>query len=140
MGWTYTTKPGTLSPVDFIKQCCWRENQQKLIAGAQVGNTVYFAIKTEPKDYIGKIYQPDGEGKVTGALVYLVDTKAGSDGFNFGWKDMDETMGPYDEGKCPAAILKLLSPLKPDAPSYAKQWRERQKAWASVSNQQEMAI
>ena len=50
------------------------------------------------------------------ALVVLTAT----DGREFGYKDMDETMGPgyYD---CPIGILKLLSPTDN---AYAKEWRK----------------
>jgi hypothetical protein len=37
-----------------------------------------------------------------------------SDGYNFGWKEMDEFMGPR-ECLCPPKLLALLSPFKPEA-------------------------
>ena len=42
----------------------------------------------------------------------------------FGYKDMDETMGPY-EARCPAAILDLLTPTDS---VQANEWRERCRA------------
>ena len=56
-----------------------------------------------------------------------------NDPYNFGYKDIDEGMGPV-ESKCPQRILKLLSPLEdvyvPGTHNYenyesAKCWRER---------------
>jgi len=42
------------------------------------------------------------------------------------YKDMDESVGPYNN-KCPENILNLLSPLNENSyTSYAKLWRERQ--------------
>lgn len=48
---------------------------------------------------------------------------------HFGYKDMDEGMGPC-EAKCPASILDLLGPPRND---YAAQWRERCRAWNALA-------
>jgi hypothetical protein len=48
-------------------------------------------------------------------------------GYIFGYKDMDESMGPC-EAACPPAILDLLTPT--DRP-YAVAWRERCRAAAT---------
>jgi len=45
---------------------------------------------------------------------------------NFGYKDMDETMGPY-RYDCPERILKLLTPTDHEQ---AKKWRE--KCWENI--------
>lgn len=41
--------------------------------------------------------------------------------FDFGYKDMDESVGPM-ESSCPVSILRLLSPTEHE---YALSWRER---------------
>jgi len=69
------------------------------------------------------------DGKIR-ALVFLVNTKEGKDGSNFGYKDMSECMGPV-EADCPARILARLSPLEECYPAgsnslkWASDWRER---------------
>lgn len=129
MGWTYTKRPPAITPAEFLKERCWGSQREKLIGTATVGKVVYFALKTKAAPWAEKMYQVAPDGTITVALVYLIDTKTGPDGYNFGWKDMDETVGPYDEGRCPASIMRLLSPFKPEYTGYAKQWRERQKAY-----------
>lgn len=131
MGWTYTKKPSALTPAQFIKDKCWGEQSDKLIQTATVGQVVYFAFKTklDADSSLRKTYEVPADGTIIAALIYMIDTKTGPDGFNFGWKDMDETCGPYDAGKCPASILDLLTPLKAGVDSYAAKWRERQVAY-----------
>lgn len=58
---------------------------------------------------------PDGS---KGAMVFLIDRSRGK----FGYKNMEESLGPY-EYDFPVAWLDELSPPPPDG--YAVQWRER---------------
>ena len=60
--------------------------------------------------------------------------------YNFGYKDMDETVGPY-ERDCPKRILKLLSPLHEweqfigeSGRTWAKEWRED--CWAKIAERE----
>jgi hypothetical protein len=78
-----------------------------------VGTTWYAAVQITPED----------EPRYTVAFVYL--TAIGSDG-NFGYKPMDESMGP-NEDSCPLSIMKLLTPLEqvPGTHEYAIEWRRR---------------
>lgn len=76
----------------------------------------------------GKVYyaavemiRPDSPREVF-ALVCLVDhNPRDSEGYVFGYKDMDEGMGPV-ESDCPADILDMLTPT---SRPYAIAWRER---------------
>jgi hypothetical protein len=135
MGWTYTTKPTNLSPIEFITTRNWSETYMtekgySFAATAQVGSTVYLALRiAKPDEGDLRTFEPAADGSVTTALVYL--TKGGN-GAPFGWRDMDESMGPYDAGRCPAALLAKLSPLKDGAGGFAKEWRGRQKASAVI--------
>lgn len=130
MGWTSTQKPVGMSAVEFIKGR-WGDGAKNLIASAQVGGVVYFAIRSKAEGYLAEVYEADADGTAVGALVYLVEEGSGPYGFSY--KDMDETMGPYDEGKCPASILSKLSPLKAGKySSYAENWRKRQKAYGQM--------
>lgn len=44
------------------------------------------------------------------------------DRYNFGYKDLDETMGPYAY-RCPEKVLKALGPLEPGKYPSAEEWR-----------------
>jgi len=67
------------------------------------------------------------EREVT-ALVCLVRyNPRDREGYIFGYKDMDESMGPC-EAECPPAILDLLTPTERP---YAVAWRERCRAAAA---------
>ena len=58
----------------------------------------------------------------TFAIICLIKwNPAARDGYLFGYKDQDETMGPY-KYDCPASILDLLGP---PGNEYAAQWREQ---------------
>jgi len=85
----------------------------RVIDSAFVGNHVWYAA--------AEIIQ-DGEPQYVIALVCKVhwNPKA-RDGFIFGYKDMEESMGPC-EAACPARILRLLSPT---AKEHALDWRRR---------------
>ena len=54
------------------------------------------------------------------AFVFLLGFRP-KDEFDTGYKDMDETMGPY-EAECPARILDKLTPTDHE---YALQWRAK---------------
>lgn len=87
----------------------------EVLKSSMVGNVYYAAIKetrfaTDTKPETSKIF----------AVVCLtsVDNK---DYFNFSYKDMDESCGPY-EHKCPIGILKLLPETNDE---WALEWREK---------------
>ena len=60
----------------------------------------------------------EGKREVYGMVCLLHYTPKQE--LNFGYKDMDESMGPYD-CHCPAAILDLLTPTDN---AYAREWRK----------------
>ena len=121
MGWTYTHKPDG----EPVKACFARrftvngENRLVDLAVVKV-RTGYGAYRCD-------------DGRIIG-LVILLDYKR-DDWYNFGYKDQDEQMGPY-EYDCPERILKLLSPLpepvegEPDPWEYAREWRKR--CWSNI--------
>ena len=85
----------------------------KVLKSALYGATYYAAVEVTEKE-TGKRY-------VTAA----VDLTSSGDGwYNFGYKAMGETMGPY-QYDCPKGILDLLTPTENE---YALQWRERCRA------------
>jgi len=110
MGWVFYDSHYYKSngKVDRKKEIDSKFNENDtVVKSAMVGSTYYAAIKNtntnEVFAYIALTSQDDRHG------------------FNFGYKDMDETCGPY-ESKCPNSILKLLSPTTNE---WALQWREK---------------
>lgn len=79
----------------------------KVLKSAMVGSTYYAAVK----NHKGEVW----------AAVFLTCGRTRHDGTAWGYKDMEETMGP-NEDKCPASILALLSPTEN---KWANDWRER---------------
>lgn len=99
--------------------------KQQVIAHRRVGSVWYVALRVQGEKtpaYRSMFTTPDDY--VT-ALVLLT---TGQWGQGFGYKQMDEMMGP-SESRCPADLLDMLTPLT-DAEfgQYARQWRERCRA------------
>lgn len=97
-----------------------------VLKSAMVGSTYYAAVQIMKK-YIGKdengksIYEdlPENERHIF-AAIFLTYTDM-KDHFNFGYKDMSESMGPY-KYDCPKGILDLLPPTDNE---YALEWRKK---------------
>lgn len=125
MGWIIYDNP---MPYGFSADAYLREYMQfdkdghscVIRASTFVGKTWYAAAE---------INRPASEhiqaNKFTVALVILTCGRGTKNRpGRFGYKDMDETMGPC-EADCPLYILDMLTPVDrlPD-PSYAAQWRQ----------------
>ena len=87
----------------------------EVLKSAMVGSTYYAAIKqtrfaTETEE----------ENSIVFAVVCLTSTNL-KEYYNFSYKDMDETCGPY-QFDCHKSILDLLSPTDNE---YALEWRNR---------------
>lgn len=126
MGWTfynsnYFTKSGA---VDRKKECdllITAENdkrKQTVLKSKMVGSTYYAAVEDFRKE--------TNERKVFAIVILTSSDKA--NGYNFGYKDLDEFMGPR-ESKCPNSILDLLSPTDHE---WALAWREKCRKFNSV--------
>lgn len=96
-----------------------------VLKSSMVGSTYYAAVKplkkSNGKDENGNyIYvdMPENEQFVF-AVVFLTSTNQ-KDYYNFSYKDMCESMGPY-ECDCPKSILDLLSPTDNEN---ANEWRK----------------
>lgn len=132
MGWTsyHAAYYKSNGEVDRKKECDayfmegLNRGHFKVLKSSMVGNTYYAAIK-EIVEYEGEdenknpIYTPIENGEVW-AAIFLTSTN-NKDYYNFSYKDMDETCGPY-QCDCPESILKLLSETKSE---YALAWRQR---------------
>ncbi|MEP9404283.1 DUF6927 domain-containing protein [Sphingomonas silueang] len=85
----------------------------RVLASAVVGMRTYYAAAQ---------VTVNGEGREVIAVVCLVRwNPRDAENLHFGYKDMDETMGPC-EAECPERILSLLTPTDNE---YALQWRRR---------------
>lgn len=120
MGWMYVYKPKTMSIREFFEE---RFNYSE--ENGRYGKILDCAVVNLRTAYIAyEIGDAQGKREVI-AIVCALDYNPKSD-CNFGYKDMDETMGPYLYD-CPERILKLLTPTDHE---YAKKWRE--KCWENI--------
>ena len=115
MGWTYTHKPAGQSASEFLREHFTEETDKlrwEMLDIAIVRfRTAYAAVR--------KTNKLTGDSLVFG-LVCLLDHRP-ADEYNFGWKEIEESMGPV-ESDCPARILDLLTPTKAE---FAIEWRAR---------------
>lgn len=126
MGWTSTRLYGKTKDY-FTENLTWEDDKKKtevLAISVVKRSVVYAAVHVTPKD----TNEPD----YVYAAVILVKYAPKSD-YNFHYKDMDETCGPY-KAECPRKILELLSPLKrfvaPESDGFAWALEWRKKCWA----------
>lgn len=82
------------------------------LKSAMVGSTYYAAIE--------RINKENPEDRIVFAVVCLTSTDM-KNYYNFAYKDMDETCGPY-QSNCPKGILDLLTPTESE---WANAWRQR---------------
>jgi hypothetical protein len=110
MGWLYMQSLGGFkSPKAYLDNQFTCGGVNKVLKSALCGMRTYYAAVQH------------GEGEVFAVVCLVQYNKRAKDGYVFGYKDMDETMGPC-EADCPAAILDLLTPTES---AYAIAWRER---------------
>jgi hypothetical protein len=122
MGWTTTHKPSHISAKEYIETNCltWdspTHDYRVLDGGVKNFRTYYGAVE--------KTDRSTGERQVFAVIFMLQFYK--NDYHNFGYKDMDESVGPY-QAECPERILKLLTPT---TSQYAQQWRDA--CWAKIN-------
>jgi hypothetical protein len=115
MGWLYQNDPIDNPLAYLIDKYNYEGDGHTLhvLDGARVRNTVCLAVRSTDKK--------TGRSFVFAAVILISNTKR----HGFGYKDMDESMGPC-ECDCPARIMQLLSPVA-DLPhaGYAADWRAR---------------
>jgi hypothetical protein len=115
MGWLYKQHPVT-DPVAYLTGQYNHDGEHRtyrVLGAARVSNTVYMAVKSTDK--------ATDQSYVFAAVVLISNTQ--KDGF--GYKDMDESVGPC-ECACPDRIMRLLSPIADiPNPGYAADWRAR---------------
>ena len=83
----------------------------RVLKSAMVGSTYYAAVESRSAWGARKVW----------ASIFLTCGQTKHDHTAWGYKCMDESMGP-NESKCPASILALLTPTDSQ---WANEWRER---------------
>jgi len=115
MGWTYTHKDSSVGIKEFFKQEFEFQNERRklTVLDCAVVNLreAYLALE--------ELNKASGKREVF-AVVCLLDYKP-NDYYNFGYKDMEESMGPYCYN-CPERILDLLTPTSNEL---ALKWRKK---------------
>ena len=123
MGWLYMQSLGGHSgPRAYLDDqfTYAREgHRSKVLRSALVAMRTYYAAVEHTR--------PDGLRTVFAAVCLVRYNPRDREGYVFGYKDLDETMGPC-ESDCPPAILDLLTPTDS---AYAIEWRARCRANAA---------
>jgi hypothetical protein len=117
MGWLFMRSLGRFrTPGAYLDDqitCDRPEIQTRVLRSAVVKMRTYYAAL--------EVLRPDRERRVVGIVCLIKYNLRDKEGFIFGYKDMDEDMGPY-EAECPAAILDLLTATTNEN---ALDWRAR---------------
>lgn len=117
MGWLFMESTGRFTdPKEYLDdQFTFRSERQeaRVLRSAVVGQTYYAAVELVRADQAEVV-----------ALVCLLQYDSSRPTGSWGYKDMDEAMGP-NEASCPVEILELLTPT---TVSYAVSWREKCRA------------
>ena len=118
MGWLYMQSLGGHSgPRQYLDaQFTFTRSEltSKVLRSALVSMRVYYAA-------IEHIRHEKNERIVFAAVCLVRYNPRDREGYIFGYKDMDETVGP-NESNCPETILDLLTPTEYP---YAQAWRTR---------------
>lgn len=116
MGWTFQEKPGNVK--EYMDSLYTFETETKK-------TTVLESYLVRLREYYALCQTVNKEtGEVTcWAGVAMLQYVKG-DRYNFGYKDMDETVGPYINS-APVGMIERLNEIAPvDPESYAAKWRE----------------
>jgi hypothetical protein len=98
MGWTFFHKPKGIKAVDAIKGEFSAESAKNIVATSATREAVFIVKQYHEPD--SKVYVPDAGGMIRALLVFKISVRP-KDEYNFGYKDMEESMGPYG---CPAPL------------------------------------
>ena len=122
MGWLYMRSLGIhAGPREYLDDQFTFENAEsrcRVLRSTLVRLRTYYAAVER--------VQADGDRKVAAVVCLVRYNPHDREGYVFGYKDMDEAMGPV-KSECPGAILDLLTPT--ESP-YALAWRARCRARA----------
>jgi hypothetical protein len=130
MGWTFMPSRGR-DAIEIIRSALEWENDiftDKVIDHAVIGTTVYLLVCRTPKAARkpSTTYVNDADGSFRWLAVVL--TRKARDAYDFGYKDLEESMGPV-EARCPRRLIDGASPLRHPDPAadgnYAARWRQK---------------
>jgi hypothetical protein len=123
MGWLYMQSlNGHSGPSAYLDdQFTYARDghRSKVLRSALPGKRTYYAAIEHVR--------PDDTRIVFAAVCLVRYNPRDREGYIFGYKDMDESMGPCESG-CPQAILDLLTPTDS---AFALEWRARCRANAT---------
>jgi hypothetical protein len=126
MGWTFTNKGGQTTKEFFERSFNYDKGDGrsgKIIRFSATWTVAYMAYEVKVPAMEGLPAKTD----VIALVCLLRHVPNALDGYTFGYKDMDENMGP-NERKCPKTILELLTPTTSE---YAVSWRAD--CWARIN-------
>lgn len=111
MGWLFMNDAGANKATlvqRFRAPGYWNDGAE-LLADRVVGNHYWAAVKRLDGEHAGRVF------------IFLALMKSGGPNSGWGYKDMDETIGPfyYD---CPLALLNMAT--DPPYGPYAAEWRQ----------------
>lgn len=123
MGWTIYPHTPRDPKAEIARLCTWETDiyTAEVIHHVIRGSTHFVAIKKTPKPGEAMIvpdFQLADDGSFIFAAVFL--TRKDRDG-SWGYKDMDETMGPYVR----PPSKKFVAQLSPTTSDYANNWRAK---------------
>lgn len=122
MGWTWTHKDKGVKVRDFLR----REFEQDYIPGQKTGFKVLTDTATLT-EYYAIIERTDRETGVPERFCLVCLVRHCRDHHNFGWKDMEESSGPYVIP--PRSFFKTLEEMIPEPDGqWGREWRERCRA------------
>lgn len=134
MGWLFFHKEAGVSTYDALKRD-FPNTLAQAEAHATTSDGFYAVIAKDPADvtdFVRSVYEPCPDGKLRMLMVCMIK-HAPKDHYNFGYKDMDELMGPVLD-TCPVKLLDMLSPLNletgGDNARWAQNFRDRCRARA----------
>jgi hypothetical protein len=117
MGWLYKSSlDGFKTPTEYLDHQFTfdrRERSFRVLRSALVQMRRYYAA-------VERVEKASGERSVSAVVCLVAYNQRDKEGYIFGYKDMDETMGPC-EHDCPAFILDLLTPIDS---KWANDWRQ----------------
>lgn len=123
MGWLYMQSLGGFAgPRQYL-------DDQYTYTRDTVRSTVLRSALVNMKTYYAAVefIHPDRDREVFAVVCLVKYNPRDRVGYIFGYKDMDETVGP-NEAECPPAILDLLTPTTGE---YALAWRAKCRANAA---------
>jgi len=115
MGWTFCRNWTRKTLIDYLLSPEYNGNTFKVIAHTCTGNNLWVVFERTPEK----------EKPYRFIALYLMQN--GGDGHGWGYKDMDESCGPYFYN-CPLSYLELATPTH-EISEHGIEWRENVKRY-----------